>query len=103
MQLELCVNMFGHWWQLFWNDGWNIFDFVVVSPLSPKTKPICPTSPKPETRNLSSQDYTFHLAQAVQENVKTKALPQVSFSLIAMITPDVPATSVVRLIRVFKV
>ena len=54
MQLELCVNMFGHWWQLFWNDGWNIFDFVVVSPLSPKTKSpsaLHPRNPKPETRN----------------------------------------------------
>jgi hypothetical protein len=28
---ELCINLIAHWWAPFWMDGWNIFDFVVVS------------------------------------------------------------------------
>ncbi|EKX31043.1 hypothetical protein GUITHDRAFT_122754 [Guillardia theta CCMP2712] len=28
--LELVVNLFGHWFNKFFRDGWNVFDFVVV-------------------------------------------------------------------------
>lgn len=28
--VELGINMFAHWWWLFWADGWNWFDFIVV-------------------------------------------------------------------------
>lgn len=29
--IELAVNMYAHWWCMFWKSGWNVFDFVVVS------------------------------------------------------------------------
>jgi len=29
--IELIVNLYAHWFKQFWMDGWNIFDFIVVS------------------------------------------------------------------------
>lgn len=29
--IELVLNMYGHWFWEFWRDGWNWFDFFVVS------------------------------------------------------------------------
>lgn len=29
--IELLLNMYGHWFVLFWKDAWNWFDFIVVS------------------------------------------------------------------------
>ena len=29
--VELALNLTAHWWSPFWNDGWNVFDFVVVT------------------------------------------------------------------------
>jgi len=29
--IELGLNMYGSWWCTFWKNGWNVFDFVVVS------------------------------------------------------------------------
>lgn len=29
--IELGLNMYGSWWCHFWSNGWNIFDFIVVS------------------------------------------------------------------------
>ncbi len=28
---ELLLNMYVHWWRLFFSSGWNVFDLVVVS------------------------------------------------------------------------
>jgi hypothetical protein len=28
---ELVINLTAHWWAPFWSDGWNIFDFIVVT------------------------------------------------------------------------
>jgi len=28
---ELIWNMYGHWFYLFWSDGWNVFDFIIVA------------------------------------------------------------------------
>ncbi|KAH8066233.1 hypothetical protein JL722_650 [Aureococcus anophagefferens] len=30
-QVELCWNMYAHWFWLFWGDGWNVFDFITVA------------------------------------------------------------------------
>ena len=29
--VELVVNMFGHWFWLFWGSAWNWFDFIIVA------------------------------------------------------------------------
>jgi len=29
--IELAINMLAHCWSPFWQDGWNVFDFLVVS------------------------------------------------------------------------
>ncbi|KAK3271760.1 hypothetical protein CYMTET_19915 [Cymbomonas tetramitiformis] len=29
--LELAVNLYAHWFKEFWQSGWNVFDFVVVT------------------------------------------------------------------------
>ena len=29
--IELVINMTAHWCWPFWNDGWNVFDFIVVT------------------------------------------------------------------------
>ncbi|KAH8054508.1 hypothetical protein JL722_8857 [Aureococcus anophagefferens] len=29
--VELCWNMYAHWFWLFWGDGWNVFDFITVA------------------------------------------------------------------------
>lgn len=29
--IELAINMYGHWFWVFWDSGWNIFDVIVVS------------------------------------------------------------------------
>ena len=29
--IELCINVFAHWFKLFISEGWNIFDVVVVT------------------------------------------------------------------------
>jgi voltage-gated sodium channel len=29
--IELVVNLYGHWWSSFWRNGWNWFDFIIVS------------------------------------------------------------------------
>lgn len=29
--IELVINMYGHWFSIFWSSGWNVFDFFIVT------------------------------------------------------------------------